>query len=472
MIFDEGLDKKRVALEALLKSQEKEIPACLDSEKDLLRQIITFAQHEEDPFQLVAYLDELAPFDWYDDNHREIAEAIQSLRDKEVVIFPTSLAKELQQELSPKDEKYSAILPYLLEFEVETQQSPHVMQYYVNTMKDKSKEREIIYASEQVAKLAKSGVRKPHEVAQIACTEFARLEKSDEDVCVSISDSLGETMSFLEGLVDSGGMSGTPTGFEALDELTCGWQGKHLIVLGARPSVGKTALALDFILAAAEVGNVVMFALEGNRRDLDIRFLSKLSDCPGNLLRKGQFQSHIGRLTDAAGRLSQLPIFYNQLSGLTGSDISSITKHIHRKHGKISLVVVDYIQKVRSSRKGDVEERIIVKEGTESLKSLAKELDIPVLALAQLNRDLEKRGRHAKRPIKSDLKESGQIEQEADIIMFLYRDDLYKCKDENSKDYEAPDNTAELIFEKHRDGGLGTIPLYFHGETTKFTPRG
>jgi replicative DNA helicase len=258
-------------------------------------------------------------------------------------------------------------------------------------------------------------------------------------------------------------ITGVPTGFTMLDRMTTGLQPSDLVVVAGRPSMGKTALAMNIAVNAAMQANVgtVIFSLEMSVDQLMRRLLSSEASVSSNKLRLPRTIKHddMYRLLEAADRLYKAPIFLDDSAEINVLEIRSRARRLKSKVD-IGLIIIDYLQimsAVRQSR-GDVSREREVAEITRSLKALAKELDVPVICLSQLNRGPE--ARQDKRPLLADLRESGAIEQDADLILFLYRDSFYNR--------ESTDQTAEVIVGKNRNGPVGTVRLLFQGEYTRF----
>ncbi|HAE36870.1 MAG: Replicative DNA helicase [Candidatus Nomurabacteria bacterium GW2011_GWF2_35_66] len=277
----------------------------------------------------------------------------------------------------------------------------------------------------------------------------------------SLKDSLPEAWERLEKLHESKGeLRGVPTGFHDLDQYLSGLQKSDLIILAARPSMGKTTLALDIARQAAMNHGTptVIFSLEMSTQQLVDRMLAAQSRVNAWNLRTGNLtaESEFAKIRDSLDSLSKAPIFVDDLAGNSIVRMRSVCRRIRAEHG-IGLIIVDYLQLMSTSKNYDN----MVNQVTEisrSLKSLAKEFDVPVLALSQLSRAVESRGG---RPRLSDLRDSGSIEQDADIVMFIHRED--KGKDESEKT-----NIAEILIEKHRNGPVGKVDLYFDEKTTTF----
>ncbi len=278
---------------------------------------------------------------------------------------------------------------------------------------------------------------------------------------ISLKDSLPEAWERLEKLHESKGeLRGVPTGFHDLDQYLSGLQKSDLIILAARPSMGKTTLALDIARQAALKHGTptVIFSLEMSTQQLVDRMLAAESKVNAWNLRTGNLQAEneFAKIRDSLDRLSRAPIFVDDMAGNSIVRMRSVCRRIRAEHG-IGLIIVDYLQLMSTSKNYDS----MVNQVTEisrSLKALAKEFDVPVIALSQLSRAVESRGG---KPRLSDLRDSGSIEQDADIVMFIHRED--KGKDESERT-----NIAEILIEKHRNGPVGKVDLYFDEKTTSF----
>ncbi len=273
---------------------------------------------------------------------------------------------------------------------------------------------------------------------------------------------LKSTIDRIEELFESGsGLTGVGSGYNDLDDMTSGWQRADLIVVAARPSMGKTAFALNMAEHALlhEEQPIVIFSLEMPAQSLVMRLLASLGRIPLKHIRDGRLSSdEWDRLSKAAGRLRDRKLFIDDTPGLTPIEVRARVRRLTREHGAPALVLVDYLQLMRLAgpSEGRTQE---ISEISRSLKQVAREFDCPLIALSQLNRGVEQRPN--KRPMNSDLRESGAIEQDADVILFIYRDEYYN--------EESPDKgIAEIIIGKQRNGEIGTCKLQFQGEFTRF----
>ena len=258
-------------------------------------------------------------------------------------------------------------------------------------------------------------------------------------------------------------VTGIPTGFSDLDTMTSGFQAGDLVIVAGRPSMGKTAFSLNIAEnVALDTGlPVAVFSMEMAATQLAMRMIGSVGRLDQHKMRTGRLEDEDWvRLTTALGKLNDAPIFIDEGAGLSSFDVRARARRLHRQAGKLGLIVVDYLQLMSAPSGKQGENRATeISEISRSLKALAKELDCPVVALSQLNRSVEQRP--DKRPVMSDLRESGAIEQDADLILFIYRDEVYNA--------DSPDKgTAEIIIAKQRNGPIGRIRLTFIGENTRF----
>ncbi len=257
-------------------------------------------------------------------------------------------------------------------------------------------------------------------------------------------------------------VTGVATGFTDLDRMTSGLQPGDLVIVAGRPSMGKTAFSINIAENIALEGKpVAIFSMEMGGTQLVMRMIGSVGRLNQHTLRTGKLEDEDWpRMTHALGLLNDAPIFIDETAGLNALELRSRARRLHRQHGGLGLIVIDYIQLMSSpSGKASENRATEISEISRSLKSLAKELQVPVIALSQLNRSLEQRPN--KRPVMSDLRESGAIEQDADLILFIYRDEVYNP---DSQDKGA----AEIIIGKQRNGPIGTVRLTFRGEFTRF----
>ncbi len=256
-------------------------------------------------------------------------------------------------------------------------------------------------------------------------------------------------------------VTGVPTGFDDLDELTSGLQAGDLVIVAGRPSMGKTTFSMNIAEYAAVKNKkpVAVFSMEMPGEQLTNRLLSSMGRIDAHRMRTGKLEDEDWpRLTGAVSMLTDTPMFIDDTPALSPTELRARARRLHREHGELGLIVIDYLQLMQSGSASE-NRATEISEISRSLKALAKELSVPIITLSQLNRSLEQRPN--KRPVMSDLRESGAIEQDADVIVFIYRDEVYN--------EDSPDKgTAEIIIAKQRNGPIGTVRLTFLGKYTKF----
>ena len=345
------------------------------------------------------------------------------------------------------------------------------VKYHADIVAEKSVLRQLVKVSTEIAAM---GYEANDEVGVLLDTAESRIleisnRKKKADF-TPISAVLMDSVQSIEKLLNNkGGLTGIPTGFNDLDKLTSGLHPSDFIILAARPSMGKTALALNIVQNVAlrahkRVGgdprSVAFFSLEMSKEQLVNRMLCAEASIDSQRLRIGEMSDKDwDALWAACDTMSKAKIYIDDTAGITVMDMRSRARRLKAEHG-LDLIVVDYLQLMQGSGKrntsGDRQQE--VSEISRSLKALARELDVPVLALSQLSRGVE--ARQVKRPMLSDLRESGSLEQDADIVAFLYREDYYNPETENKH--------TELIIAKHRNGPVDTVNLFFHKQFTKF----
>ncbi len=400
--------------------------------------------------------------DFYLRQHREIFSAIRALQEggQPVDIVTTSEWLKNQGTLEP-----AGGLAYLGELANRTPGTTNVVAY-AKIVRERSVLRALLNAAAEISEKA----YQPEGLDTEALIDFAERTVfgiSDNDRRAlsgfqSIQGLLTQAVDRIEELYQSGaGITGVSTGFKDLDNLTSGLQDADLVVIAGRPSMGKTSLAMNLAENAA-VGSklpVAVFSMEMPGQQLAMRMLSSLGRINAHRVRTGQLtQDDWPRLTSAMGLLDEAPIFVDDTPALTPSELRSRVRRLTREHGKLGLVIVDYLQLMQTGESSE-NRAVEVANITRALKVIAKEARVPVAVLSQLNRGLEQRPN--KRPIMSDLRESGAIEQDADLILFIYRDEVYN--------EDSPEKgTAEIIVAKQRNGPTGTVRLTFLGEYTRF----
>lgn len=334
---------------------------------------------------------------------------------------------------------------------------------YAKIVRENAAMRRVIAAAQKIAAEGYGGRVQPEEYLQEAERDITQAAQSRRPRTeAKLSETLGETFSTLEAIArHTGNITGIGTGFTELDRLTGGLQSTDLIILAGRPAMGKTALALNMALTATRKHALptLIFSMEMSKDQITRRFLASQALVNAQRLKLPN-QLDVGdwqRMTEAATLLHTLPIHVDDAAAVTTMDIRSRARRVQAQDG-LGLIVVDYLQLMKSADKKQSREQEVASFSRE-LKAIAKDLKVPVLALAQLNRSVE--SRPDKRPLMSDLRDSGGIEQDSDLIMFVYRDEYYH------KDSEEP-GVAELIISKHRSGPTGTVKLKFRGEFVRF----
>jgi len=429
-------------------------PQNIDSEKALLGALMVRAD------AINEVVDSIEPDSFYAEKHRIIYNAIRELFAKNEPIDVITVSSRLNDK---NDLERIGGRAYLIEL-INTVPSTSNVLHYANLVDKTSILRRLIDAADHISDLGFTESKELDQVLDEAEKKIFGITNSPKvHKFVNLKDTLIEAWERLDHLHKSGDeIRGVPTGFPDLDLKTAGFQKSDLIILAARPSMGKTALALDIARMAATKHNVPVgiFSLEMSAHQLTDRILAAESRVDSWKLRTGKITADedFSKIRDAMSVLSKAPIYIDDQAGNSILKMRSVARRLKSEHG-LGMIIVDYLQLMTTSKNYDS----MVNQVTEisrSLKSLARELDIPVLALSQLSRAVESRGG---RPRLSDLRDSGSIEQDADLVMFIHREDKYK------DDSERP-NIAEILIEKHRNGPTGKIELYFDDKKTTFLP--
>lgn len=396
--------------------------------------------------------------DFYRPDHGLIFEAMIELTDKREPIDVISLGQQLRskgvlEQCGGTDNlaRLAGAVP-----------SAANVGYYAKIVKEMALRRKIIHEASAVVENAFEMEGEVEEF--LDSTEQRILGVSEHRVRPSffkVGDVIQESIKLVEKLYDQKQpVTGVPTGFEDLNKLTAGFQASDLIIIAARPSMGKTALALCMAqhIGIREKLPVAFFTLEMSKEQLVLRMLCSEARVDSSKVRTGHLgERDFPRLVEAASRIAEAPVFLDDTPAITVTEMRAKSRRLHREQG-LGLIVVDYLQLMRSPAYSHSREQEI-SDISRSLKALAKELSVPVIALSQLNRSVE--SRNDKHPQMSDLRESGAIEQDADIIMFIYRDEVYN-------EASADKGIAELGIAKHRTGPTGTVRLAFFPEYTRF----
>jgi replicative DNA helicase len=428
-------------------------PQSLDSEKAVLGSIMLR------PGALHEINDILSPDSFYSSKHSQIYKMMLELSSKGNPIDILSVSHKIEEKGLTDQVGGTS---YLSELANAVPSSTNI-KHYADIVHKKYVLRKIIEAGTDISEL---GFREDSEdIFEIVDQAEKRMMGLNTNAgahsFISMKDSLPEAWERLEKLHENKGeLRGVPTGFHDLDQYLSGLQKSDLIILAARPSMGKTTLALDIARQAALTHGTptVIFSLEMSTQQLVDRMLAAQARVNAWSLRTGNLsaENEFAKIRDSLDHLSRAPIFIDDMAGNSIIRMRSICRRIKAEHG-IGLIIVDYLQLMSTSKNYDS----MVNQVTEisrSLKALAKEFDVPVIALSQLSRAVESRGG---RPRLSDLRDSGSIEQDADIVMFIHRED--KGKDESERT-----NIAEILIEKHRNGPVGKVDLYFDEKSTTF----
>ena len=427
-------------------------PHDIEAEQAVIGSMLT------DQEAVYAAIEKLKPEDFYREDNKQIYTAILNIYNKAEPIDIITLKAELSSM-----GKLDAVggLEYIVELPEKVPTTANVDRY-IKIVEEKSLLRNLIRAANEILS---SGYAQEDEVENIVDHAekkiFDVMQKKSQKGYTTIKDVLVESFTKLEELYNQKEhITGVTTGFAELDKKTAGLHGSELILIAARPAMGKSAFALNIGSYAATRANVpvAIFSLEMSKEQVGNRILCSEALVDSNNVRTGELNDEeLGKLAETSGELSQAPIYIDDTPGISVMEIRAKCRKL-KLEKNIGLVIIDYLQLIQGSGKTSSREQEIA-EISRSLKILAKEIEVPVIALSQLSRAVEARPDH--RPMLSDLRESGSIEQDADIVMFLYRDDYYN-EDSEKK------NIAEVIIAKQRAGSTGTVDLAWLGKYTKF----
>lgn len=432
-------------------------PQNLDAEASLLGSLII----DSDSFIKIA--DQIVAEDFYNGSHRVIFTAMRALHDKRSPIDLLTLSEQLK---SRGELDHVGGASYLTELTNFVPTAAH-MEQYAEIVADKAVRRRLIKASHDIAAIGSEEKKSLPELIEEAETKL--FEVSQQHVrqnITSLESILGDSFDRLDDLHrHKGGIRGIPTGLKDLDKMLAGLQRSDLDIIAARPSMGKTALMLNIALdiaIKAQQGAVLIFSLETSKEQLVDRLLATEADVDAWSLRTGEGLSDedFERISAAMGELAEAPIFIDDTSGITVSDLRTKARRLHHQH-PLAAIMVDYLQLMSGgSRFATVANRVQeISEISRSLKVLARDLNVPVVALSQLNRSVE--SRNPQIPQLADLRESGSIEQDADVVMFLYREDYYNPETDRQ-------NITDVFIKKHRNGPTDNFQLYFDRTKLKF----
>lgn len=430
---------------------KREQPEAIEIEKKLLSAMML-----KEGKVIPEVIDILKADDFYRPEHRAMYQAMVDIYSRGTP--PNTLL--IEEELKRRDKLKFIDLQYLLGL-VDAEYSTARATKYAETIREKSIRRQLNDAGMEIADDANDETKPIEEVLDSAGKKFLSValrnkQKGFTELVPILQGSL-ERIFHIRNHKDE--LSGVPTGIHDLDKLTNGFQKSDMIILAARPSMGKTALALNMALGAAKRGKVVaIFSLEMSKAQLGNRLLSLESGISSQDLNTGHLnKADLSDLVDASERLEDLKLYIDDTAGLRILEMRSKLRRLKHEHG-LDLVVLDYLQLMQGGQQENRQQEI--SEISRSLKAMARELEVPILALSQLSRNVELRAE--KKPQLSDLRESGSLEQDADIVMFLYRDEYYNRDDAESQ------NIAELIIAKNRNGPTTNVKLQFNKEIMRF----
>ncbi len=438
-------------------------PQALDIERAVLGALMI----DKDAFTVVS--DVLRPETFYEPRHQKIYHAIQTLNIDQRPVDIMTVTDQLAREGTLEEVGGGA---YVVELSSLVASSANIS-YHAKILSQKYLLRELISFASRVESSAFDETTDVDELMQTAEGKLFELsQKNVKQEYTQIDPVLDEAVRQLQKAAENkGGITGVPSGFRKLDKITSGWQPSDLVIIAGRPAMGKTSFALSIaknIVTAPTPQPVAFFSLEMSNVQLVNRLISNVCEIPGNKILSGQlapdewerFDKNLRRLTGA-------PLYVDDTPGLSIFELRTKARRLVREKG-IKLLMIDYLQLMNANGTRFTNRQEEVSTISRALKGLAKELNIPVLALSQLNRGLEQReGIEGKRPQLSDLRESGAIEQDADMVLFVHRPEYYRIyKDEHGNDLTG---MAQIIIAKHRKGATGDVILRFRGEYTRFS---
>ena len=433
-------------------------PHSIEAEQSVLGGLLL----ENAAFDKIADL--IAESDFYRDEHRRIYRQIRKLLERAKPADVVTVAESLDLAGEGSD---TGGLAYLGELAANTPSAANIRRY-AEIVRERAILRQLVTAGDEIAGSALNPLgRDPKTLLDEAEAKVFAIAEGGlrhQSGFVHINPLLTQVVERIQELHDRDNPSditGLPSGYHDLDAKTAGLQAGDLLIVAGRPSMGKTSFALNIAEhVALEVGlPVAVFSMEMGGTQLAMRMLSSVGRLDAHRVRTGRLNDdEWSRLSFALGKMHEAPLYIDETPALNPIDLRARTRRLHRQCGKLGLVVIDYLQLMSATSQGE-NRATEISEISRSLKGLAKELNVPVMALSQLNRSLEQRP--YKRPVMSDLRESGAIEQDADVIMFIYRDEVYNP--------DTPDKgLAEIIIGKQRNGPIGTVRLTFLGEYTRF----
>ena len=405
---------------------------------------------------------QLSPQDFYFKSHQIIYQSLYTIADRHNVFDITLLSDHLEQHEQLKD---AGGLEYLLEIVDNTLGASNV-QAYASIVRERSILRQLLNIANRIAENVTSPQGKQSsDILNLAEESLSKIyaHQMQNSGPINATQILSSTLEKIQTLnKNASAITGVASGFEQLDKKTAGLQKSDLIIVAGRPSMGKTSFAMNIaenVIMSSEPGAVLIFSLEMSSEQLLTRVLSSLGRIDQTKMRTGDLNDQDwASLNSAINLMQNRPFYIDDTAGLSPNELKARARRVAREAQGIRLIVIDYLQLMQGN--GTAESRTNeISEISRNLKALAKEMNCPVIALSQLNRSLEQRS--DKRPMMSDLRESGAIEQDADVILFIYRDEVYNP--------DTPDTgTAEIIIGKQRNGPIGKVRLSFIGKLTRF----
>jgi replicative DNA helicase len=398
--------------------------------------------------------------EFYRKEHRLIFGAMCRLYEQDQAIDPITVGEDLDKEGALAA---AGGIDYLADLQSMVATAANVT-YHARIVREKGVLRELIHASHVTAGEAYEGAGDAAEILDRAQNRIYSIgEESQRNQFVGLDEVVPKTFKAIEEAFQSkSDVTGLRTGFTQMDHYTSGLQKSDLIIIAARPSMGKTSLALNlaYNIATKENTGVAIFSLEMSKEQLAMRMLCSATGFNLHNLRRGKLRTEDWpRLTRACDQLSKAPIFLDDSSGITVLEMKSKARRLQQQHS-LGLVIIDYLQLMSVNARIENRQQEI-SQISRNLKGMAKDLDVPVVALSQLSRAVESRSDH--KPMLSDLRESGSIEQDADVVLFIYREEVYNPDDESAH------NMATVIVGKQRNGPIGQFDLHFHKEFTRFS---
>lgn len=436
---------------------EKTMPHNIDAEKSVLGSMFL------SKYALQKSLEALNKELFFLDAHKKIFEVMHTLSEKAIPIDITTVTEELENK---KELKQIGGVEYITEI-IDYVPTAANVDEYIRIVEEKAILRRLIEEATEIVSSGYNGQEDISEVLDNAEKKILNIVKTKKGTEFrSIQDVLLKTQSDLEKLSQQKGeITGLQTGYYDLDKVTSGLHENELIIIAARPAMGKTAFALNLAtnIALNSDKTVALFNMEMSGEQLAMRMISSVGQIDGYKLKSGKLEHNDWKkFNEAMSRLAETKLFIDDTAGMTISEIKAKCRRLHSSEGGLGIIIIDYLQLINGSAKYAGNRQQEVSEISRSLKTLAMELNVPVIALAQLSRNVE--GREDKRPLLSDLRESGSIEQDADIVAFLYREDYY------TKEISIDEHTSksEFIIAKHRNGPTTTIDLIFKQNTSTF----